>query len=177
MVRPPPPQRSGTWQEFGTPWTIGCTSMGATTTATLLLLEEEEYILLTMASQTPARSRNAVAGGDAPSSRLKGVVILRTEHVVVVRRFPLLSLTAAVASTAMEDAARGLWGGCVHSYCAGRQRVSLKRMGHGKYRGVPHAVSQAICVGNNTNPGGILNKRWIWEMWWSERIGESTRKR
>ena len=31
-----------------------------------------------------------------------------------------------------------------------------------------HAVSQAICVGTNKNPGVMLNRKLIWETWWGE---------
>ena len=101
---------------------------------------------------------------------------MQTEHVVIMRRVPPLPLSTSVAAIATYDAARGRWGGCVHSYCAGRRRVTLKRLGHSKYCGVTHAVSQAICVVTNKNQGGMLSKWWIWETWWGEWIDESKSK-
>ena len=68
-----------------------------------------------MVYRTSARARNAAAGGDVLSGRLSAAVIMHTDHVVVVRRVPLLPLAAAVVATATEDAARGRWGVYVHS--------------------------------------------------------------
>ena len=106
---PPPPCFAGSVS--GPSYVVAIRKSGCTlpplTTSLPLLLPLYMYVLSTMAYQTPARARNAAAGGDARSGRLRSVVILRTDHVVVVRFVPPLPLSAAVVATATEDAACG----------------------------------------------------------------------
>ena len=78
--------------------------------------------------ELPPGPRMLQRGGDVPPHRFRSAVILWTDRVVIVRRVPLSPLAEAVASTATEDAARGRWGGYVHSYCADRRRSSLRRL-------------------------------------------------